>query len=161
MRGLAEANNDVGYIKSATLIFLLRSVVLGAAMFRGPYFNFKKISSFNIFSVYLDMINIFQFVFILTVIQKKSLFRFVLYIVLLVYSLVFTFTMICYSRMAHAKCSDVNLLLGFALFYTYMGVLIFETVVCALMYISLRRDYEWTRFKKVGANPAINGRCLF
>lgn len=159
MQHLERTNKDFEYTRSAILMFLLRTFVLGLVLLYGPYLVLAEFSKFYVFAIFLDIINIFQFIFILNVIQKKCLFQFMLYVSVLSYALLFTSVMIVGTYKVNEVCEREDISMGFAFLCVYLCVLVIEMFTYIFIYNRLRKDSIWSNFKRIGVNPVINGKC--
>ncbi|CAD26409.2 hypothetical protein [Encephalitozoon cuniculi GB-M1] len=161
MESQAEPEKSISYTKLAFSIFMARTIAIALALLEGPYFAAGRMTrTFKVFVVFLDITNILQFIFLCDIIYRKILFQYLLYIPILGYSLTLTITLIINAHntsiflytMEHSNKS-----LSISYLYAYMGIVIFEIALLPIIYRRLKSDFMWANFKKVGADPVING----
>lgn len=154
-----EPEKRVSYTKVAFFIFLARTIVLALSLLEGPYFSVgRETRSFKIFTVFLDVTNMFQFIFLCDVIQRKNLFQFLLYIPVLAYSLALAIFLLIRAHRYSMEPGVPSVRLSIGYICVYIGILLFEVVLHPIVYRRLKNDFMWSNFKRIGANPVINGR---
>lgn len=159
MESQAEPERNVSYTKLVFLFFLLRTTLIGLALLEGPYFALRR--TFKIFVIFLDITNILQFIFLCDIIYRKILFQYLLYIPVLAYSLTLTITLVVDAHRADDilfKLEGKIKRLAVSYIYGYMGVILGEFLLFPIIYRRLKSDFMWANFKKVGADPVINGK---
>lgn len=158
MRDLQGLNKSCTYMKRVVLLFMIRTIILGFAFFKGSYFSNPKMVTFKFISIFLDVTSIFQFIFMLDVFQRKSLLQLILYVPLLIYSLTLALIMIFTSYKFSNIYKDLDLTTPNMLLYLYGGFIVLEMFTYGFICNKLKTEFVWSNFKRVGADPIINGK---
>lgn len=160
MQNTDRTNKNIVYTQLEFIIFTVRTVILGIVILKAPYLliDDQVVYTYKTFTVFLNVISIFQFIFMFDVIERKNLFQFLFYIPLLIYSMAVTIILIAktYGFPRYVKTRKLYISLGFL--YAYLSILISEVFFHLFMYNRLKSDFKWSEFKKVGVNPVINGK---
>lgn len=160
MRGINNQNKTFTYAGMIFIMFLVRTAVLGIVLLKGSYFIIEEREkrTFKVFSILMDVVNIFLFIFILNVVEKKNLFQFLLYIPLLVYALMLTIILLFESYQLPENDQSTELYVGISFLFAYGGLLVLEMIFHTFMYNKLKNDFRWSNFKKIGVSPVVNGK---
>ncbi|KAM0671276.1 hypothetical protein OCOL_001728 [Ordospora colligata] len=152
-----KRNLKNNYILIEFLMFVTRTVVLAFAIHENPYLSITKgIQGAWINTIFIDITNIFQFIFIFDVIQRENIFQMLLYIPIIMYAMLIILATILNAEIIEFKTGAVN---GRARFlYAYTGILAFEILIHIPVYKKLKAGFMWSNFKKIGADPKMNGK---
>ncbi|KHN69175.1 hypothetical protein CWI42_091020 [Ordospora colligata] len=150
-----KRNLKNNYILIEFLMFVTRTVVLAFAIHENPYLSITKgIQGAWINTIFIDITNIFQFIFIFDVIQRENIFQMLLYIPIIMYAMLIILATILNAEIIEFKTGAVN---GRARFlYAYTGILAFEILIHIPVYKKLKAGFMWSNFKKIGADPKMN-----
>ncbi|KAH9411039.1 hypothetical protein HK407_09g14570 [Ordospora pajunii] len=152
-----KTNLKKNYILIEFFMFVARTVILGLAIHDNPYLSITKgIQGAWINTIFLDITSIFQFIFIFDVIQRENIFQLLLYIPIIIYAMLIILATILNAEIIEFKTGAVKGRAGFL--YVYTGILIFEILIHIPVYKKLKASFMWSNFKKIGADPKINGK---
>lgn len=161
MRATEQSNKNLKYVMVCFLVFLTRTVILGICMLEGPYFSVTNSGderSFRVLFGFASISNMFRFLFIYNVIERKNLFQLILYFPLIIYGMVLIVVLLV-SSYRFFPDSDLNHLeVAIAFLYVYLAILALEILITLFIYNRLKNDFRWSSFKKTGANPVLNGK---
>jgi hypothetical protein len=142
---------------------VLRTVILGVALWLGPFFVIKNASLYFTVVPFINVLNLFQMIFMLNVLQTKNIFQFKLYIPIVLYALVSTALIIqeAFRETAPFRRDSTRINIARWFLIGYATELVAEIMIWLFFYRQLKAEFLWTTFKRIGVSTEANSKLIY
>jgi hypothetical protein len=161
MRAAVRDDQNTKYENFIISTCILRTVLLGVSLWQGPFFSVGNIALYGTLIPFINVLNLFQMVFMMNVLQTKNIFQFKLYIPIVLYVLVVVALMIQETFRQSVFPGKGRLAVARAFLIAYAMELVAEIALCLFLHRRLEAEFLWTAFKRIGASTETNSKLAY